>query len=243
MELPPLTIGICTYKRPWYAVMTIRELIGKIAYAGPKRFHISDGGSPAEDLEYYRHLVKEFPNSGEVTTNLSDMVNSCAHHGAELWLTVLDDFMPARMIDITPDVIMLLNHPEIGSVRMGRLAFWGNGPDEKGTLGIYGDLICGGGLNWWRLDKERSDHHYMCTIGFNLYHRRFWDAYGDIPACNPKQPGEAETLGNERYYQHSGPTIAIPMRFGQDCAEWQEPIWHMGGWRTDDYTETAGSRW
>lgn len=239
MDLPPLTIGICTYKRPWYAVMTIQALIGMVGYGGPKRFHIADGGSPEEDLRYYKELTKEFPTTIEVTNNLSDMVNSCARHGGDLWLTVLDDFMPQRVINLTPDAILLMNHPEIGSVRMGRLAFWGNGDKESE---IVADLVASGGLHWWRLNKELSAKPYMCTIGFHMYHRRFWDAYGDIPACEPKVPGQAELLGNERYQKKSGPTIAVPMRFGQDCGEWKEPIWHMGVWRTDDYTETAKSR-
>jgi len=240
MDLPTLTIGVCTYKRPWYAIMTIQMLIGVIGYAGPKRFHIADGGSPQEDIDYYLRLTKEFPTTVEVTSNLSDMVNSCARHGGDLWLTVLDDFMPQRVVDITPDAIMLLKHPEIGCVRMGRLAFWGNGDkDDK----IVGELIDSGGLHWWRLDKERSSKPYTCTMGFHMYHRRFWDAYGDIPACEPNKPGNGELLGNERYYKHDGPTIAIPMRFGEDSLEQKEPIWHMGVWRSNEYAETAGSRW
>lgn len=241
MELPPLTIGVCTYKRPWYAVLTIQALIGMVGYAGPKRFHIADGGSPDEDLRYYKELTKDFPTTVEVTNNLSDMVNSCARHGGDLWLTVLDDFMPQRVIDLTPDATMLMNRSEIGCVRMGRLAFWGNGDKD---IEITADLVMSEGLHWWRLNKELSAKSYMCTIGFHLYHRRFWDVYGDIPACDPKWPGQAELLGNERYQKKTGgPTIAVPMRFGQDCLEWKEPIWHMGVWRTDEYKEVAKSRW
>jgi len=243
MDLPTLTFGICTYKRPWYACMTIQMLIGLVGYGGPKRFHIADGGSPQEDIDYYLKLTKDFPTSVEVTNNLSDMVNSCARHGGDLWLTVLDDFMPNHPMDMTPDAVMLLKHPEIGCVRMARLAFWANGPDESGTVGVYADLINCGGLHWWRLDKARSSTAYMSTIGFHMYHRRFWDAYGDIQACAPNNPGHAELLGNERYYKHDGPTIAIPLRFGEDCLEQKEPIWHLGVWRTDEYKETAGSRW
>lgn len=240
MDYPPLTIGICTYKRPWYAVMTIQALIQRIGYAGPKRFHIADGGSPQEDIDYYLKLTKEFPTTVEVTNNLSDMVNSCAHHGGDLWLTVLDDFMPNKVIDVSPDARLLVEHDEIGSVRMGRMAFWGNG--DKYTE-VNADLVLNQGLHWWRINKQGSDPHYMCTIGFHMYHRRFWDAYGDIPACDPKVPGQAELSGNDRFRNRSGPTIAIPMRFGQDCAEWLEPISHIGVWRTDDYAETAKSRW
>ena len=238
MELPPLTIGICTYKRPWYAMLTIAALI-QLGYAGQKKFHIADGGSPQEDIDYYKMMTKDFETTVEVTDNLSDMVNSCARFGGDLWLTVLDDFMPIKNFDITPDARFLLSRPEIGSIRFGRLAFWGNGSQD---VEVRADLVPYGGLHWWRIDKEKSAPHYMSTIGFHMYHRRFWDAYGDIPSCAPKIPGQAELLGNERFIQKSGPTIAVPMRFGQDCGEWKEPIWHMGCWRTDDYKDTAGSR-
>lgn len=241
MEYPPLTVGICTYKRPWYAMMTLQAIIGMVGYAGPKRFHIADGGSPQEDIDYYVNLLKDYPTTVEVTNNLSDMVNSCARHGGDLWLTVLDDFMPRRRMDITPDVRLLLERPEIGAIRMGRLAFFGNGLKEGE---VFAELIGNEGLHWWRIDKARSAPHYAVTIGFHLYHRRFWDAYGDIAPCDPKVPGQAELFGNDRYVNNHRPTptIAIPMRFGQDCGEWFEPIWHMGVWRTDNYTSTAGSR-
>jgi hypothetical protein len=240
MEYPPLTIGICTYKRPWYACQTIQSLIYNLGYAGPKRFIIADGGSPQEDIEYYLKLTKDFPTMVKVTNNLSDMVNSCAQHDGEVWLVVLDDFMLSRVVDVTPDVRLLLEHPEIGSVRMSRLAMFGNGDKETE---ITADLILNGGLHWWRFDKQKSNRHYMITMGFHLYHRRFWDAYGDIRSCDPKVPGQAELWGNDRYYEHEGPTIAIPVRFGQDCLEQKEPVWHFGVWRTDDYASTAGSRW
>jgi len=79
-------------------------------------------------------------------------------------------------------------------------------------------------------------------MGTHLYHRRFWDAYGDIPACDPKVPGQAELNGMARFNGHPGPTVAIPMRFGQDSFEHFEPIWHLGIWRTDEYAESTGNR-
>lgn len=239
MELPALTFGICTYKRPWYALMVIQSIIHQVGYAGQKRFHIADGGSSQEDLDYYTQMTKEYPTTVEVTNNLSDMVNSCARHGGDLWMVILDDFMPNRNFDLTPDARFLLTRPDIGSIRFGRLAFFGNG--DKDTR-IYAELLGYEGLHWWKLDKEKSDRHYMCTIGFHMYHRRFWDAYGDIPPCDPKVPGQAELFGNNRFQEKEGPEIAVPMRFGQDCGDWKEPIWHMGVWRTDEYASTAGSR-
>ena len=239
MNLPPLTIGICTYKRPWYAMLLISSMISQIGYDGQKKFHIADGGSPQEDIDYYKFLTREYETTVEVTSNLSDMVNSCARHGGELFMVILDDFIPRRKFNLSLDARMLMDHSEIGCVRFGRLAFWGSGSGDPETTA---DLIQHNGLHWWRLDKDRSKDGYMCSIGFHMYHRRFWDAYGDIESCEPKIPGGAEMRANTRFRAKPGPTIAIPMRFGQDCGDWDEPIWHMGIWRSDDYASTAGSR-
>jgi len=238
-DLPPLTIGVCTYKRPWYAMLTLSQLISQVRYDGPKKFHIADGGSPQEDIDYYKFICRDFETTVDVTTNLADMVNSCAHYGGELWLCVLDDFTPRVPFDVTPDARLLLAHPEIGSVRMGRLAFHGNG---DGNSEEVGDLINCEGLHWWRLRKEETHNLDMCTMGFHMYHRRFWDAYGDIPPCLPTEPGNGELNGRGRFLAKPGPTIALPMRFGEDCGDWKEPIWHLGTWRTDEYKAYAGSR-
>jgi hypothetical protein len=239
MEFPELCIGICTYKRPWYGMMTINALAGWLHYSGPVRFHIADGGSPQEDIDYYKLILRERRVTVEVTSNLADMVNSCARNGGDYWMVVMDDYVLRYPLNITPDVMMLAEHPEIGCVRMGRLAYWGavgNG------IEVSADLVQWGGLHWWRLDKARTNDPYMSSIGAHLYHRRWWDAYGDIPACPPNHPGLAETQGNVRFRQKEGPTVAVPMRLGEDYPEHYEPFNHLGIWRTDEYKQTAGSR-
>lgn len=237
---PDLTIGVCTYKRPWYAMLTI-NCMKMLGYAGRIKFHISDGGSKPEDIEYYKLLTRNYETTFGLTSNLSDMCNSIAHHSGELFVIALDDFCLRRNLDITPDARLLLEHPEIGCVRFSRLAFFGNGGGADPETSA--DLVECGGVHWWRLDKARTKDSYACNIGFHLYHRRFWDDYGDIAACPPNNPGQAELNARYRYNDKpDGCTIAIPMRLGQDCAEYQEPIWHMGTWRTDEYAKFAKSR-
>lgn len=239
MELPELCIGICTYKRPQYAALTINCLRGWLGYNGPRRFHIADGGSPQHEIDHYLRILKDERVTVEVTDNLADMCNSVAHHGGDVWITCLDDFCLRYPINITPDVGLLLDHPEIGCVRMARLAFWGagHGPETSADL-----VSTSSGLHWWRYDKERTKDPYSSSIGFHLYHRRFWDAYGDIPSCPPDVPGQGELNGCARYNSKPGPTIAVPMRFGEDCEFNYEPVWHMGMWRTDEYTGATGTR-
>lgn len=239
MEYPELCIGVCTYKRPWYAMMTISALAGWLHYYGPVRFHIADGGSPQEDLDYYKLILRERNFTMEVVDNLADMVNSCAHHGGDFFMVVLDDFVLRYPLNVTPDVVLLAEHPEIGCVRMGRLAFWGAVGDG---VEVGADLVQSSGLHWWRLDKVRDNDPYMASIGAHLYHKRFWDAYGDIPACPPNQPGQAEMNFNHLFRSKDGPTVAVPMRFGEDYPEHYEPFNHLGIWRTDEYKQFVGSR-
>ena len=239
MDLPVLTIGICTYKRPEYGMLTLNCLKQWLGYEGPRRFHIADGGSPQEEIDHYLKILDGYDVSVEVTDNLSDMVNSCAHHGGDLWVVALDDFCPRYQINITPDVKFLLANEDVGVVRMARLNFWGSGSGEPETSA---DLAMHESLHWWKLSKERSRDKYMASIGFHLYHRRFWDAYGDIEACPPHEPGQAELLACKRFLDKAGPMVAVPMRFGEDCAERREPIWHLGLWRSDDYAGTSGKR-
>lgn len=239
MDLPELTICICTYRRPQYGALTLNCLKQWVGYNGPRKFHIADGGSRNEELDAYKEILNGQKYSIEVTDNLSDMVNSCAKNSGDVWVVALDDFCPRYPINITPDVKYLLTREDVGVVRMARLNFWGSGSGDPETSA---DLEAHEGLHWWKLNRERSKDKYMASIGFHLYHRRFWDAYGDIPACPPHEPGQAELLSCKRFLEKSGPTVAIPMRFGEDSSERYEPIWHMGMYRSDEYTATSGKR-
>lgn len=237
MNLPELTLCVVGYKRPWYCINTLYALINRINYAGAKRYVVSDGGSPTDQLAIYTKILGERQHRIVVTDNLSDMMNACAASAGEVWLTTLDDFYPIRAFDITPDVRLLLSDESVGAIRMGRLAFWG---DPPGHNTVKAEMVECGGLHWWKVDKAQTTDPYICSINTTLYHRRFWDAYGDIPPCPPNIPGEAELLGAERFRNRSGPAIAIPMRFGEDCGDWQEPFWHMGMYRTDEYAAAGG---
>jgi len=221
-------------------MLALNALNGWLHYSGPVRFHIADGGSSQEDIDYYKQILTGRKVTVEITDNLADMCNSCARNGGDFWMTVMDDFVLRYPLDISPDIRLLTENEKIGCVRMSRLAFWGAGHGPQ----TYGELvdIQGGGTFWWMLDKERTKDPYMSSIGVHLYHRRFWDAYGDIPACAPNVPGQAELNGNNRFWAKEGPTIAIPMRFGHDYPEHYEPFNHLGIWRSDEYAATAGSR-
>jgi hypothetical protein len=236
MTMPDLTIGICTYRRPWYTVLCLEGFMKRFRYDGKIRFLISDGGSHKDDISLYRELLKDYETTVVVSNNLSSMINACAHYSGDIWMVTVDDYTInfSSFVNITMDVQFLLNHPEVGKIRLGRLAFW----EGKN----YGELVEQGGLHWWVLDKARTTSVYMNTVGMSIYHRRFWDAYGDIPVCRVHMPGEAEIYANLRFMKKDGPTIAIPMRFGEDCVEIKEPILHIGALRSTEYAKKSGDR-
>lgn len=239
MSLPELTLAVFTYRRPWYGLITLQAIIRNLDYAGPRRYIVADGGSSQEELDAYHHILRDLPHEVVVESNLADQWNAVAHRAGELWWTTMDDFMPHQRINLSPDARFLLENPDIGAIRMGRLAFWEHGPGEE----IFAQLRMRDGLHWWVIDKGRTSHPYICCLNTFLYHRRFHQAYGDIPKVAEHVPGEAEVEIARLYNQRPGPTVAVPMRFGQDCGEWDEPIKHFGAWRSDSYTEAGGRRY
>lgn len=245
MEVPDLTVSVLTYRRPHYAIQTLYGLMNNLGYEGKRRYIISDGGSDEADFEMYRTLLNEqaYPyaiianGSGEFSTMLNNGVRS----DAELTLMVLDDFVLRYHMDITKDVLFLLHNEDVGQLRYGRMNAW-----DVPTTKVYAELRDETKTYYWVLDKERSTASYMWTLGFNLMHKRMWDAYGPLPATLPHRPGAVELEMTRRFKDNAGPTIAVPMRLGH-ASDMSIPLLevvdHVGSVRTPEYTEQARSRW
>jgi hypothetical protein len=236
MSLPDLTIGILTYKRPWYASICIKSYVEHLHYGGDIHWLISDGGSDESDFIEYLPLLDGKQASILQSTNYSRMVNAIAKHAGMVWVLSVDDYMLNYDINITKDVRMLMEHHDIGMIRYGQLKHWGSHDADPQTSA---DLIKYDGELWWKLSKERTKDPYMCNIGFHLYHRRFWDHYGDIPDCPANDPGQGELNSRARFSARAdGPTVAVPFRFSTG----NEPLQHFGLWHSDEYSTIAGKR-
>lgn len=119
------------------------------------------------------------------------------------------------------------------------MAFWEHGPNEQ----IWANLRMLNSMHWWVFDKERTNHPYIACLNAFLYHRRYWDCYGDLPDVPPNTPGDAELEIAKLYNEKNGPRVAVPMRFGQNGGrEFSEPFWQLPSWRTDAYAESGGGR-
>lgn len=239
MSLPELTVCLTTCGRPWYSVITLGALLHRVNYAGKKRFHIANGVTGnEEELDHCREILQGQDYTISQTDNLSAMLNACAADAGDMWLVCLDDFVPSAF-DITPDVSFVLQNPDVGAIRMGRLAFWEHAEGET----IYAHLRMYSSMHWWVFDHKVTNHPYIAAINACLYHRRYWDFYGDVPDVRPDCPGDAEMeLARLFNYNIEGPTVAVPMRFGQNGQNFTEPFWQLPSWRTDKYAAAGGGR-
>jgi hypothetical protein len=240
MSLPTLTLCVLTYKRPQYGILSLRGLLDHLRYDGPVRFLIVDGGSPDWHLQMYAQLLGAVSYQIVQRDGFPAMLSACAEHDGELWLTVLDDFVLSAAMDVTPDVRLLLEHADIGHIRMGRMAHW-DVPKQT----VYAELRGHGPgcAPYWVLDKERSSASYMWTLGFGITHRRMWDAYAPLTPTPAHQPGEAELAMNEAFKTKAGPTVAVPMRLWAGAGmslPLGEAVRHLGYVRTDEYTHAIG---
>lgn len=239
--LPILNICILTYKRPWYAILTLMRLVSHLTYGGKRRFFVIDGGSPEWHLQMYRQAapyedLQIIPATGDV----GQMMNRTFEIPGELFLVCLDDFMLERVLDITEDVAFLLKHSDVGHLRYGKMNSWDN-TERK----VYAELRQHNWFSYWVIDKSLSTADYLWTMGVSLMHRRMWESYGPLPKLSPHEPGETELELNRRFKQKDGPTVAVPMRIGQHASP-SEPDYfhHIGHVRTDEYTkDNPARRW
>jgi hypothetical protein len=239
VSLPTLTVCVMTYRRAHYALMTLYALRERLHYAGKRRFLVVDMGSETADLKMYQHALRNTQARirSDASLNLASAYNMAATLGGDVWLTCLDDFELQKPIDVTPEVELLSAYPQIGQVRLAVLAGWSY---SLPGVSVYGRMVRQSGYHYWTLDKQRSNAPHACIMAAELYHRRFWDVYGDIPADGNPMPGECELRGANRFTAKVGPTIAWPVRYGEGETE---PFRHIGYCRSEDYAERSGDAW
>ncbi len=241
--LPTLTLAMMTFRRPWYGLQTLSAIVQHIQYDGDLRYLIVDGGSEQRDLDMYEFMVKDYPHEfvNVANSDVADMLNNVANHSGEVWLTALDDFVPMQIMNLTHDVEFLLENEDVGHIRYGNMNGW-DVPSQK----VYAELRNVYRVHYWVFDKARTTASTMWTMGFGMTHRRMWDAYGPLALVGPHQPGYAENQLNRMFMNKEGPTVAIPMRIGQESdmkIPVYQPIAHIGHVRTDEYAMRWNDRW
>jgi len=243
MEFPTLTCSVMTFKRPWYALITLYAILNCIKYSGPIKYMIADGGSPEWQIEMYRHVLKDCSHEIliEHSGSVSNLMNAAVERSGDIWIMALDDFYPTVQMNMDEDVEFLLTHPEVGHLRYANMNGW-----DTPHLKIYAELKVMHHQHYWCIDKSRSHPNSLWTMGFSMMHRRMWDAYGPIPYVEPHQPGKVENMLNSQFANIDGPTVATPMRVWEESGltlPLYQTIAHVGHVRTDEYTNLWDQRW
>lgn len=194
-------------------------------------------------MEMYQYILRDHPHEilNVRSGSVSEQMNAIAEHSGEVWIVALDDFVPYYIMDVTHDVQFLVEHPEVGHIRYGNMNAW-----DVPHLHVYAELKNIYREHYWVIDKSRSEPNSLWTMGFSMMHRRMWDAYGPIDYIEPHQPGEVENRMNKQFRERVGPTVAVPMRIGQESSmklPLLQPIQHIGHVRTDEYTAKWNQRW
>lgn len=217
-NLPPLAIGMVTYKRTAEALKTIRSTIKNLNY--PQEligFYLADDGS---DEKHHTTLLKELAKHdirviGEHNERFREESNyNCGkgwnkglgicHQYSEFVLWLEDDWNLERPLDLVPYVTLLRDREDVGIVTFRILSVGA----EVRTVGYNGEIF---------LDYQKTTQ-YAYSGNPYLRHGRFTRKYGWF--AEDRSPGHIELDMDDRFrLSENGPAIWRPVNLS---------IW--GGW-------------
>lgn len=180
-------------------------------------WYVSDDGSPKEHVDAV--LAEIGPNYriylyNSAGKNVGHGMNYCLQQlwemGIDLTMILEDDWELNRPLELMPYVNLLMNHTDIGMIRMGYL-----------SAGIEADLISREDRLWWKF--RQNGYQYQYAGHASLRHRRFHDAVGMF--SDGYRAGQNELDFCAKYNAASNPPgIVWPAEYGQ----WG-PFSHIGG--------------
>jgi len=171
-----------------------------LVYDGNFFIVLEDDGSPDENfqkfieisLAYDAVLSKQAHRQG-VGASLNRGFQAAFKNTSQA-LYLVDDWALDARFDITPWVELLERDDSLGMIRFGPPHPWLSGVIEHHD-----------GLWITRLER----HHYAYGMRPAIYHKRFFDVYGEFPEkCSAM---ECERIFNEFFCQSSGPDIALAL--------------------------------
>ena len=211
LDRPPVTIVMTTWM-PEGPVGESRRRSARAAldswrlhldYAGQLRLHIADDGSPVEDLVYAvgARLDGFWPVSGsrQQRRGVGASLNAglaTAWYASPLAAYFVDDWGLTAPFDLTPWAELLVDDETVGMVRLGPPHPWLTGTVELFAQG-------------WAMRLER--HHYAFGHRPALYHKRFFDAYGEFR--EGVSAFECERLYAEGFCSRPGPDIVYALPY------------------------------
>lgn len=213
-EWPEVVILIITYRRKELAIREIESVKQFLDYPNLS-WHIADDGS---GYDYIDSLCRAIgPDHGTVSfsdaarkgvgANMNLGVEAVLDR-ADLWLHLEDDWILRQPLDLKPCVQALIEHEDIGMIRLGRL-----------TPGLHAVTIPMANRMWWRMNKGSDT--YVFSGNAALRHRRFFDTYGRY--IEGRTPGITELTMCDKFARTDGPAIVWPAWLGVD-----EMFFHIG---------------
>lgn|SRR5512139_88766 len=216
-DIPAVYCLITTYNRLELCLRTVRGIKNYLRWPNTGYILVDDGSGQdyidrvVEEIGQVNHLWVYSSNRKGVGHNMNVGLQHIFSIGGQLVMQTEDDWELTQPLDLTPYVNLLLNHEDIGYVRMGYL-----------SAGLRGELISRDNILWFDIERN-PDYQYNYVGHAGLRHKRLYDTIG--PFSEGLSPGENELdYGSKYNYAASAPKIVWP-------AEWG--VWgkfgHIGG--------------
>lgn len=226
-DYPPVWIILTTYKRAELAIRTIKAIKQNLIWPNIGWFIADDGSSdveigqmvqaigPANALDVYKGERKG------VGHNMNHAMRTIFNHGAEMYMMMEDDWELIRPLDLSLYVNLLLNHQDIGMVRLGYL-----------STGLSGSLIARENHLWWQFNRD--GYQYVFSGHACIRHKRMVDTYGFY--SEGLSPGQNELDYCAKFNAiPEGPAIVWDADFG-----WNGPFAHIGSQSLADIQPEGG---
>lgn len=199
--LPPVTIGVITYKRPDEIRVTINALCNQLTYDGPLRILVSDdasGGGYLRDLkEWWEHKgftllhgwhfeAISTPKNGGWGRNANHLLD-VAFADCPLLFMMEDDYVLKRPLDLSAGVALMQQEPVLGMLRYRSTAgmpvlYYQRETDIAAYYPDYREYqgYTLGKVTWLEL-MANSPSLWLYSNGPHLKSREFHGVYGRYP--------------------------------------------------------------
>lgn len=206
MEIPPIWILMTTYKRTEIAKRTIQGIKENFIYPNIG-WVITDDGTGGDHLQQLKDEIGGsyalYTYDGErrgVGHNMNWGLRKIWEMGADLTMVLEDDWYCHKPYDPTSCVNLLMNHNDIGMVRLGYL-----------SSGIQSEIIAREDRLWLKI--QQNGYQYIYAGHASIRHKRLHQSVGMFD--EGLAPGANELNFCGRYNHTFGaPSIVWPLEYG-----------------------------
>jgi len=216
-EVAAVYVLLTTYQRTDLALRTIKGIKQYLQWPNLGWVLVDDGSSPEEvgslleAMKPANHIWAYCSAHKGVGHNMNVGLEHIWSIGGSLVFLTEDDWELTEPLDFSPYVNLLLNHEDIGYVRMGYL-----------SAGVKGELISRDNRLWFDIARN-PNYQYNYAGHAGLRHKRLFDAVGTFSEGLSPGRNELDFCSKYNYAQYA-PKIVWPGEWG---------VWgkfgHIGG--------------